>query len=379
MKKGFMHIVEIIIISLLVIVVVFQLYQSVPTQGFWDRAQLRTLSGDILHSLEAAGMEWTDRSGMEAELIRLLGRTNIIFDLEIENLPKPDLWVGCVCTEEEYAEYTSLLTGSQNRFTLNGMAYEIRLERIDPDSIDFPLLYDIIIIGESTGILEASQRLMEKFLLAGRGIILVKDLSQSDFELDETLLNIFGLEFDSQANPSSPKLAFNTPPESRYYNIRKYFLAIPNVTGNPDSLDDFVNESFKFDNFLSPSELVYASENDENRVLLATEATPSAAALVVRDKVYQGKGRTAWLSGDAQGSLSDQEERTVLLKSLTLWSSGERFHITGHEIKNPEKSYLIDVIKRQRYLNPSLQEQVIQKTTFFHPLKIVLSLGYALK
>ena len=380
MKKGFMHIVELVVISLLMILVVYQLYRNVPSESFWDRAQLSTLSGDILHSLDAKGVSWTDTGQVEAELIRLLGRTNIIFDIEIQNLPKPDLWVGCICTEPEYGEYSGALTGT---FTLNGMDYRIRMERISPQQPEFPLIYDVIIIGKDPEMLEGYQRSLEKYLLAGRGVIEIRDFDQPHVSNDDAQLNIFGLEWDAGAvDPGVPtyKIEFNTPPESRYYNIRKYFLAIPNVSGNPDSIDDFINETFLFSNFLTSEERLWPHDNnDERAVLWVRGIIPRSPALIVRDKVFKGKGRTAWLSAGYQGG--EGEENAVLIKSLILWTSGETFHITGHEIKNPETSYLIDVLKRSRiaYKNPTIDELVEQKKTFFHPLKIVLLLGYVLK
>ncbi len=375
MRKGFMHIVEIVVISLLVIVLMAQLYRTYPAQSAWSKAQLKALAEDILHSLRAKGTNWTNTAHVEAELIQLLGRTNTVFDLEIQNLVKPDVWVGCVCTDSEYSELSGLMAGQAGEFALNGMGYRIRMERISHTQPDFPLIYDVIIIGRSPELLTGYKHLMEKYLLAGRGIIEIRDLD-AEYKLEETQNELFGLKWEQAGQDRGDptyRIIFNTPPESRYYNIRKYFMAIPNMTGNPDSLDDFVNETFAFSNFVGSNEEVWVTDNDDKRVILfIKDFVPMAPALVVKDKAYKGRGRAAWLSAGYGGG--ELEEKGVLIKSLILWASGEVFHVTGHEIKEPEVSYLIDVIRRRRELEP-----VEQRRTFFHPVKVVLSLGYVLK
>jgi len=386
--KGFMHVIEIVIISLLVIVVIGQLFRSFPSQSAWDRTQLNALSEDILHSMKAAGVQWTDTSSVEGQLSLLLGGTSIIYDLEIQNLPRPSLWVGCLCTTTEYDEFRNMLTTTTRQwFMLNAMNYSISLERLDPENPDFPLVYDAIIIGAKPDFLEGSQNLMQKYLATGRGIVEIRHLDAAKIDNDAAQQTVFGLEHDFvpiSGDPGAPtsKVAFNAAPESRYYNVRKYFLAIPNVSSEPDSLDDFINSSFVFSNFLKQDpvnpERVLPDDGNLERILLeVTGTTPHSPALIVRDKVVKGFGRTAWVSAGYQ--TGEAEEKAILMKALLLWVSGETLHVTGHEIKNPETAYLIDVIERERYLNPSMNQQLNQKTTFFHPLKIVLSLGYALK
>ncbi|MFH1294642.1 MAG: hypothetical protein ABIH90_01730 [Candidatus Aenigmatarchaeota archaeon] len=391
--KGFMHVIEIVIISLLVIVVIAQLYRSVPSQSTWDRTQLEILAGDIIHSLDAKGVSWIRDDGLSAkgEVIRLLENTTIVFDLSIENLPNPRMFVGCICTDDEFNELSQMVTFSSptkaTTFFLNGLKYEVTLRQIYtgsemPPTLEFPLIYDVIIICDDSPALEGSRGRLEKYLLQDRGVILLKDLTPADIIVDDTLLEVFGVEGNVNADPGQPtyKLTFQDNPESRYYNVRKYFLAIPNESGPLSSLelDSFVNETFVFTNFLDSDEKVWAFEGDENKELLqSTGEVPIAAASVVNENVYKDHGRTAWLSDGV--SAGEEANKGVLIKSLILWASGERFKISESQIKRPETTYLIDVIKRVRYLDPSPEELVQQKTTFFHPIKVVLSLGYALK
>jgi len=392
LMRGFMHVIEIVIISLLVIVVISQFFRNAPSQSAWERAQLKALSEDILHSMKATGVKWTETSSVEGQLARLLGTTNIIYEMEIQNLAPPSLWVGCLCTGSEFSAYSAML--ADHPFMLNGMEYKISLERVDQEHPDFPLVYDVIVIGSEPDVLEGYQNLMQKYLSTGRGIIELRHMDRTLLNMDDAQLNVFGIEPDSDQtqNPGTPthKIAFNVTPESRYYNILKYFLAIPNDTdmsGNPSELDDFINSSFVFSNFLKggDEEEKVAPTHDngvrdmERVVMHVRDTSPEAPAAIVRDKAYLGTGRTVWLPPSDLVSAGDREEYAALLKSLVLWASGERMLVTGHEVRNPESSYLIDVIERARFLNPSMSEQLLQKTTFFHPLKLVLSLGYALK
>lgn len=406
MRKGFMHIVEIVIISLMVIVIIGQLYGNMPVQSTWEKAQLRALAEDILHSLEARNVNWTKSGGHEAEarIMKILENTTIIFDLSIENLPKPDILVGCICNDAEFNSLRQMIAFSPTTdkvvFDLNQLDNSITLKKVyntygdvTPATFEFPMIYDVVIVCDS-GFrrLVYSKGRLENYLQEGKGVILMADLSFDDFRYDDPetqpvenrpriLPEIFGLE-EVESSSSDVHMSMKSNPDSRYYNIRKYFLAIPNATGSmcDTDLDCFINDTFLFTNFLSSDEKVAAENLEEEKELLTTfTGSPTLSALVVNDKIIKEKGRAAWISDGV--SAGEEEEKGVLLKSLILWVSGEKFIITSNYLRRPEGAYIIDSIQRMptTIRSPDAEFLVQQKSTFFHPIKVVLSLAYALK
>lgn len=67
-KKGFMHIVEVLLIIVLVFFV-FTQFASIPSiSDEWSRTKLSTLAGDALKTLEAKGVDWFNGTQIENTL-----------------------------------------------------------------------------------------------------------------------------------------------------------------------------------------------------------------------------------------------------------------------------------------------------------------------
>ena len=127
--KGFIHIVEIIIISLVMFILVVQ-FSSIPSiRQDWDRTKLALSGNDLLHSLDATGIDWMDTDEVDQALLDALGGS-IRYDVTVRNAIKPEIEVGCICTDTE----TNLMESVLDSFTLNRQRTEIRASACHPPS-----------------------------------------------------------------------------------------------------------------------------------------------------------------------------------------------------------------------------------------------------
>ena len=330
MKKGFIHIVEIVVISLVMFVLVIQLTSIPGVRSDWDRTKLLLMGNDVLFTLDAKGVNWLDKNEVESGLREVLNNTNLNFGLEVKNALKANITVGCIrCSSNELDELRSVL-GS---FTLNGERVSFIVTALET----LPLWLDVAYLGKDA--LPDLENDIKDFLRAGKGVVEVRDLTS----IDTGRAEIFGLETWGTA-PDGSNVIFSVDESSKYWNIRKYFWHILN---NPGWVS--------FDGFLAPSENVSVPAGDEERVVLK-EYTTGAPALVVNEL---GSGRAVWLSG-GNNSL---EERRVLIKTLVAWAAGETYRVVPADIKDPQTFSLHTIINKSP--NP-----------MFQPVEIVLSLGY---
>ena len=66
--KGFLHIVEILIVSMLVFLVLMQ-FTAVPKQNIdWQSMKLSTQANDLLFSLDKKGIDWYNDSQVNSSL-----------------------------------------------------------------------------------------------------------------------------------------------------------------------------------------------------------------------------------------------------------------------------------------------------------------------
>jgi hypothetical protein len=82
-RKGFIHIVEIIIISLVMFLIVTQFANIPKIKSDWDRAGLVLQGNDLLFSLDEKGVDWLDSSEVESSLEEFLNETTIQYSLKI--------------------------------------------------------------------------------------------------------------------------------------------------------------------------------------------------------------------------------------------------------------------------------------------------------
>jgi len=82
--KGFIHIVEIVIISLVMFLVVTQ-FSSIPQlKSEWPKTRLMLQGNDLLFSLDKTGIGWLNSTEVEDSFAKALNGTTIQYDLSIK-------------------------------------------------------------------------------------------------------------------------------------------------------------------------------------------------------------------------------------------------------------------------------------------------------
>ncbi len=346
--KGFIHIVEIVIVAMVMFLVLFRFSQiPLPEYGI-SGTKIKLMGNDALFSLDAKGIDWLNKSMVEESLETIFNETGAVFSLELRNVIKPFIRVGCICSPDEL----SSIRGALKSFTINNRETEFMVEEISTENPGFSLKYDLIIVGNYS--LEPFSSRISGFLGAGRGIIEIRGFSD-ETELGSVQQNFFGLEWDSGTSGSGP-VEFSSHaqnPESGFYNIYKYFYHIPNSSGSlPEKPHLFLN--------FTAQHIAQKEGRSEGVVLQHASGAP---ALVVNEKIVGGRGRAAWLSPAKSNDLKD-EDMKILLRAVAAWAAGQSYNI----IKNPiakEKAVLHYYSAVKRPENP-----------MFQPIEIVLTLGY---
>ena len=219
MKKGFMRLVEVIVITLVALVVIVQFSCIPKIKSDWERTELMLQARDLLFSLDSKGIDWFNSTRVEKEMSDAL-RANILYEVMIINTIKPNISAGCVCNDTEFTETENLLSG----FSINGLPVGFSLHRIDPANISFPHSLDVIIVYDYN--LTGYYNQLQNYLSEGKGIVEVRHLDESDMDLVQQ--DIFGLVWNDSLNPTDDRIGFaQMDAENRFYNIYKYFYHIP--------------------------------------------------------------------------------------------------------------------------------------------------------
>ncbi len=317
-KKGFIHIVEVILIIIIMFLVIWQFTYIPGAKTEWSRTKLTLQGNDILFSLDRKGINWFDSEEVETEFNKAFNLTNILYDLKLKNVIKPRILVGCICDDTEFATANGIL----NPFVINGKWVNFTLDKIDPS--DISEIYDVVLLWDFnlTGYKQVSS-----YLEADKGIVEVRDLNEEEINNFEVQKNLFGLRYNSSLpSPGIQSIAFTKSvsyANSTYYNIFKYFYHTPNSTGG------LIEEPFLFPDFLGSNERVSPRDGDERRIILK-QVGSNVSALIVNQGMGEGFGRTAWLS---EGSMS--EKMKVLIRDLVVWAAGDTYRVVPNKITNP--------------------------------------------
>ncbi len=346
-RTGFIHIVEIVIITLVVFVLVTQFTAIPPARADWDEAKLNIQGQELLYSVDAMGINWLDPEEVRDALDPVLQESTLKYSVTVKNAIKSNILVGCVCTNSEFEAINSTLTP----FTLNNQDVNFSVVQIDPTSerVSFPVYLDVIVIGnyllDQGGGLGPLIIDLENYLAEGKSVLEIRDLSVQDFG-DFVQGYIFGVKWDAGLpDPTSSRINFAVSPNSTFYSIYKYFRHIPG------GINTTVWNGF--DNFLD-NEKVDRETDGNTEVILRQDGT-GVPALIVKEGIVANSGRSAWLSaGD------DTAERRILLKALVAWLAGNINEVVPGEIREPASFSIFRVIN----------------IDMFQPVEVVLNLGY---
>ncbi|MEM7815507.1 MAG: hypothetical protein QXN71_00095 [Candidatus Aenigmatarchaeota archaeon] len=219
MRKGFMRIVEIVIVTMLAFAVLVQFYQIPKQETEWEKLKLSLQANDIILSLDKKGVDWFNYTEVDKVIINSISG-NMFYNLKIDNVIKNEINVGCICSVAE----TAGLSNALKYFDLNRQETEFRVSQISPDSISFSHEYDVIVVFDYN--LTENYTQIRHFLDAGKGIVEFRHFDIS--EIDSVQSDFFGLEWNSSLNPNSNPVEFvSNESYETYYNIYKYFHHIP--------------------------------------------------------------------------------------------------------------------------------------------------------
>lgn len=224
--KGFVHVVEIVVVGLVIFVAVLQLTTLTINVADWSRTKNTLLAGDILFSLDALGVDWFNRTQVSHWIGNVTAGSNLVYGLRLENAVKPTIAVGCNCTQ---AEFILIKTLYLQPFSVNGRWTTFTVERVH----NFSLAYDVIIVGSGVG---GSNRLspfepaVRSYLASGRGIVEFRTFTEAAITGDPVQTSLFGLQWDSRLSPNANPLLFVTSiadPGSPFHGIYRYFYGLP--------------------------------------------------------------------------------------------------------------------------------------------------------
>lgn len=215
MRKGFLHVVEIIVVSALVLIILQLTY--LPKQAVdWQGVELYTQANDMLFSLDRKGVDWFNSTEVGNSLSSYFSNSTI-FTLKIKNAMKPSINVGClVCSGAQVSSLQSIL----QPFEINSQPVTFSVASVTAFSHDNDVIVTFSpIAGSQYG--QAYQ-----FLGAGKGIVEFSHLAAGDMNTVQT--GLFGLQWNATAKSLGTPIEFFTNKSSGpYYNIYKYFHSIP--------------------------------------------------------------------------------------------------------------------------------------------------------
>ncbi len=348
MKKGFMHIIEIVLVTLLLFFIFSQFIYIPRTTSNWSETKLRLTANDILSVLESSDVDWFDANKVKEAIADLQNKNivpgNIIYSITLDNVVKPEIKVACVmCSDDEI----ELITEALSDFAWNGVNVHFIIQKEDSLDKAFYPYYDVVVIMSQEDLTTSNTDAMQNFLDLDKGIVEVFDVSSYDnnqrafFGINDSSTNANNLN-DIKFSPEVKRAG------SQIYDIYKLFT---NMKEGGEFPSDYV---------FPPSGFLETTENttwivNKSELVLFQEGT-GVAACVARYYVMNGVGRTAWLS---RGDLNMRNQQ-VFLKSLVTWAAGNVYKVIESRIASPVSSSIY------KTLNDNA----------FQGIKITLTLGY---
>lgn len=349
-RKGLFHIIESVIISIAMFVMLSQITYIQGSGPEWSNEKLVVQGRDILYSLSASGIDWSDETNVAGYLDYAFNDSNAAYRLEYRGAPQDSISVGCLC--DGSAGCSSFCTWLDTHLSgYSGMEYnsmDVGFSMTETDNVN--TLFDVMVSNQG---LSGRERNVRNFLSSGRGFVLVRDLEQQDFDdYGDILTGYFAVNVSSGSSSGSVSFELtDISNEPEYAMIPGYFSATPNGTW------DRYNESHVFSGFVS-SRMQKVPGAGGRTILKATSGAP---ACIAKYSAASNRGRSAWLAG-SQGD----DDWETLLTSLVIWSSDHTRFVSGTEIGSEESTTYIYAIPG----DPSSNDYV------FQPMEVVLTMGY---
>jgi hypothetical protein len=356
-RKGFIHIVEIVIVAIVIFFLIFQFLQIPPVNTEWSDAKLLKMGTDMLFALDYIGVDWLNTDEVDGVLrnaitLDKLRNTTMVFDLKVNGAVKPVIKVGCICKDVDVDDEFVLVKNALQPFYTNGRNISFILTYIDPAVPVFSHSHDVIIIMpdyfspvfHNAHTLDDYNIPITNFLQSDKGILVIRDYVEAD-TIDILIDNkYFGVDWTFSAAPAGGfTFTHDTSyPNSSFYDVYKYFYSFPNST-----------DGVRIPSPYSFSSLLGVQENTTPSLLTSAECAlednNGLCGLITNRGVISGTGRTAWLSrysGPGSLEIKDDAETSVLLKSIIAWLAGDTHHvINNEEMRQPVVSRLYKMLQ----------------------------------
>lgn len=363
-RKGFFHILEVIIVAMLIFVILTQLYSVPKANQPWDAAKVSIMSEDLLYSLEAKGVDWFDKTEVNRTLYDVLPKT-MGYSVSVSQDVRPVMRIGVVCGAADFGTISAILSD----FQLNGIQRDFVLTRIEPGTLDLSntsahYQNDAIMFVGAQAFLPAQIDYLERYLAAGNGVLELSGLTEADVSGSRWYGEVMNLEWvsDSLYFQSAAARAYfpYMDPDERRYPVQKIFLGVPPSVSPFASFGAFGGET------LYPADM--ASEKivaiQDSYYVGGFEHEGMEVPLSTIDWGVNGSGRVAWMSNASiSGSTADVNSTKKLLKSLAIWTaSGKKYPIIEGSVSTGATATM-----RKIYMRPG---------GMYEPVRIDLTVGY---
>lgn len=404
--KGFVKMLEMILASIILLSSLSFFFSLQLKQTGWSQAMLETYGMDSLSSLDRSGLlqefvkknNFSESGGGLIYFIKKMAPKSVVFSVEMENIPRPNVIIGCNCNSSERARLVKILstTGSVSNSSFSGR--EIKFF-IDSENELSKLLerndIDIIVFFNSTGLTEHEDEAID-YMDRGNSIIAITDMQQYGF--DSYFSDLVGIEWVG-GSPSGESHFLDTVNSGISRKITEYFKVTPSrimttqslgngerrgnfyILGNPHSLStgtnlsngrQYVNYSYGIyyvgGSFIVDGQTINIVEIDSDysdslsyvdiiikntdysfyfpSSPLTNNITPNEWTVVITQNGMSsvqarghanrnGNGRAIWIKNYNE----DFTDINQLTKSLILWAVSDRFNLDdniGEGVSIPE-------------------------------------------
>jgi len=345
--KGFVQIIEIIVVSLMMFVIFSQFAVMPKINNDWSETKKYMKSRDMAAVLNSIDVDWSNSQEVVAILDRTftLGgarNTTMVYDLVIDGMIKPTIKIGCIGKFGIPSDECNVFNSTLSSVYVNGKKLNFFMEPINPASPQFPSDKDVIVIMDdffqpvfhAPHTLEEYSAQIKNYLIQEKGILVIRDFENYVASANITARTVFGIGWNSSL-PDSNLFGFpqkHSHPNSTFYKFYRYFYNFPKSTGMK------IVEPYTFPDLLSSYEHMVANNYTNAECILAGDSSGERkCGLILNNGAVNERGRTGWLSFPESGILDTPENR-VLLKSLMEWLAGENYHVLNNNIGNPSIS-----------------------------------------
>jgi len=359
MRKGFLHIVEAILVVAIVFFTLPQ-FSTIPRiVSSWDNARLTLMAEDILFSMDSNQTNWFDADEVTGKLESLLSPT-VTYRVSTTLDVRPFVNVTCVCGPLEYPVFTGIMGSS---VTLNGIERKIENRRVNPGGLDFSLNRNldtdvIVFFDEHPSLTAEQEENLSTFMSNGGGVVQFRELEDTDVG-DSWHDMLFGMDWVYEGDSARTVTAqsdfsflYST---DEAYKAKKIFGALyPGFTG----FSNFALENVTVED--PEKVLVQQYQGGSPSVYSGGPYDGRPVPMSVINYNVRGSGRAAWMSNASLDIITGPENR-MLLRSLVLWAgSAKPFDIVGGSMKKSARATITKVVN----------------ANFFEPVRIDMSLGY---